>query len=142
MAIDEPTRTLARLSALSVICIAAACQSTAVSDGLPDGYQDGRTYEQPSQDRSVEAHLTQVIRTSQIIDSFRVVELELCNQAPEAISFAYSVEWLDRAGKTIIDQGASWTPIVLGAGETIPVEFRAPSPRADSWRLMAAALPK
>lgn len=133
---------LRRVSALLILGL-AACQSPESSadlPGLPDGYQDGSTYEQPSEDRSVEAHLSQLIKTSKVIDGYRVVELELSNRSDEVLSFAYSVEWLDREGKAVGSMEASWTPLVLGAGQTTPIEFRAPSPRADSWRLMAATI--
>lgn len=120
-----------------------ACQGpdgSADYPGLPAGYQDGQTYEQPSEDRSVEEFLSQLIRSSQIIDGYRVVELDLFNEAEESLSFAYAVEWLDRAGNGVSDLEGGWTPLVLGPGEKASIEFRAPSPKADSWRLMAAAI--
>ena len=146
MASGDPLQSFARTSVALLICIGVvACQSpdsSADYSGLPSGYQDGRTSEQPSEDRSVEAHLAQIIRTSRLIDGYRVVELDLCNQADESISFAYSVEWLDREGRAIAHREAAWIPVVLEAGAKTPVEFRAPSPQADSWRLIAAAVPR
>ncbi len=124
--------------------ILAACQSTqgsAGSGGLPEGLPEGAFAEQPTEDRSVEADLAQVIRASRIVDGLRVVELDLRNEAPRPVAFAYGVEWLDRAGQRVVDLEAAWTPLMLAAGESRPLELRAPSPQADSWILMAATLP-
>jgi uncharacterized protein YcfL len=128
---------------LSILAL-AACQSADRSNdlpGLPEGFSSGPLAEPPSQDRSVEDSLAQVIRASRIVDGRRVVELDLCNRAPGALAFAYSVEWLDRAGQRVLDLQAVWIALMLAANESRPIELVAPSPLADSWRLMAVALP-
>jgi uncharacterized protein YcfL len=122
----------------------AACRNAQLSDGgggLPGLLPEGPFDEQPTDDRSVEAHLAQVIHTSQVIDGTWVVELDLHNKAASPLAFAYGIEWLDRSGEEVFDQEACWTPMLLGAGESRLLELRAPSPEADSWILMAVALP-
>ncbi|MFT7669622.1 MAG: hypothetical protein ACI8X5_002327 [Planctomycetota bacterium] len=146
MAIHQLTNCSLGCRVLSLLCLTlGACQSTDSppgEPGLPVEYRDGQSYEEPSKDFSVESHLSQLIGSSKVVDGYRVVKLELCNQADEALSFAYSVEWLDRGGQAVMHREAVWTPLVIAAGERAPVEFRAPSPLADSWRLRAAILPK
>ncbi len=140
---DTPGTINSRLIPTLALLLTVACQNPEAKPGgvgIPEEFQDEQFSEQPSLDRSVEEHLTQLIRTSQIIEGHRVVELDLCNEADESLSFAYNIEWLDRAGKPVSDLEAVWTPLVLGAGEVTPIEFRAPSPRADSWRLIAASV--
>ena len=69
----------------------------------------------------------------------RVVEFDLCNSSAESLAFAYRVEWLDRRGEPIRDQGARWIHLVLPAQASAPVEIIAPTASAESWRLRAAA---
>ncbi len=137
------------MTALRILGLTAlllgACQSTQSSEGpaeLPEAYRDGPVSEAPSQDRSVESFLAQVLRSSEIVDGRRVVALDLCNSSARTLSFAYGVEWLDRAGRSVVDLEGSWTPMVLEAGERRQVELRAPSPAADSWVLQAVAIPE
>jgi len=140
MAAQDPFRIFTRPAGPALLALAlVACQSTKGSNAPSD--LPPVLAQQPSQDRSVEASLEQIIRDSRLVDGLRVVELELQNRASESVAFAYSVEWLDRAGHKLADPEAGWTPLVLAAGDSRRIELRAPSPEADSWRLMAAALP-
>ncbi len=124
--------------------VAAACQSVERSSGLaglPEGYSGAPTTERPSDDRSVEDHLAHTILDSQVIDGRRVVDLDLQNLDSEPVTFAYNIEWYDRSGEVVVDREAAWTPLALGPGQGVPVRLEAPRPRADAWRLIAAALP-
>jgi len=83
------------MTALRILGLTAlllgACQSTQSSEGpaeLPEAYRDGPVSEAPSQDRSVESFLAQVLRSSEIVDGRRVVALDLCNSSARTLSFA------------------------------------------------------
>jgi|GEM_PF-1573981 len=125
------------------LLFAGACQSPQQAPDparLPPGLAAGSGAEDVELDRSVEEHLAQLIRSSRVVDGLRVVEIDLRNRGGEELEFAYSVEWLDRQGATVVDLEAEWTTLSLAGGESAPIEFRAPSTAADSWRLVAVAL--
>ena len=120
-----------------------ACRSTDPS-GSPGGARSeavmlGDSAEAPSEDHTVEEKLTKYIRGTSQVGGRRVVEFDLCNSSAESLAFAYRVEWLDRRGEPIRDQGARWIHLVLPAQASAPVEIIAPTASAESWRLRAAA---
>ncbi len=121
----------------------AACQSAEKTEAVVrhEGRTLEATYEAPSDNHDVEEHLAQFIRGTRVVDGCQRVDLDLQNRSTGSVAFAYQVEWLDRQGEVIPDREAVWTPLVLGGGEMVPLELRAPDRRAESWRLRAVALP-
>ena len=127
--------------ALAALC---ACQSSEKSEAnvvRHNGRALEATYEAPSEDHDVEESLAQFIRGTSVVDGCQRVQLDLQNRSSSSVAFAYQVEWLDRQGEVVMDREALWTPLVLRGGEQVPLELKAPHPRAESWRLRAVALP-
>ncbi len=93
----------------------------------------------PSADLAIEAQLEQFIQETSRVGGRQTVRFDLRNASAKPLSFAYTVEWLDRSGEPIYDPDARWTPLALAANASASLEIVAPSPRAESWRLRAAA---
>ena len=93
----------------------------------------------PSADLAIEAQLEQFIQEPSRVGGRQTVRFDLRNASAKPLSFAYTVECLDRSGEPIYDPDARWTPLALAANASASLEIVAPSPRAESWRLRAAA---
>lgn len=93
----------------------------------------------PSADLAIEAQLEQFIRETSRVGGRQTVRFDLRNASAKPLNFAYTVEWLDRSGEPVYDPDARWTPLALAANASASLEIVAPSPRAESWRLRAAA---
>ncbi|MCB9914610.1 MAG: DUF1425 domain-containing protein [Planctomycetes bacterium] len=130
------TATLLLLTALG------ACRSPASRQDAGPRVVPGELVESgaaPSEDHSVELALEQLIRQSRVENGVRVVDLELRNRSQRELAFAFRVEWLDRRGERVSDPSERWKHLVLPAEAAAPLRLTAPSPRAESWRLRAAA---
>lgn len=136
-----------RASSLAPLLLSAllACRSSepAPTGGsvLPTG-ELAETLDPPSEDRSVEEDLEQLILDSRLESGRRKVELELHNRSKAELAFAFQVEWLDQRGEPVVDRGARWRHLVLPAEASAPLSIEAPSPRAVSWRLRAVRAPR
>ena len=131
--------------ALLLLASLAACRGAEPGQEGPTLVPTGdlvETVEPPSDDRSVELDLEQLIVDSRLENGLRVVDLQLRNRSGGEISFAYLVEWMDRRGEPVPDREARWRHLVLPAEASAPLSLQAPSPRAESWRLRAAAAPR
>lgn len=128
---------------LLVGVVMAACRSTDPAEESGRSRSEpvvrGESEEAPTEDHSVEEKLTKYIRGTSQVGGRRVVEFDLRNCSDQPLSFAYQIEWLDRRGEPIRDQGARWIHLVLPAQASAPVEIVAPTTSAESWRLRATA---
>jgi hypothetical protein len=101
----------------------------------------GRLAEAPSADASVQEELAQYVLGARRVDGVQVVALELENRGEAALAFAWTVEWYTRSGERVLDLGAGWAPAQLAPGQRLSLELVAPAPGADSWKLLAVAMP-
>lgn len=131
--------------ALASLALAlSACSSTEQSVEAAPG---GVIVEQPEAleaggDRSVERSLATVLRSSNVQDGRRVLELELFNTGAAILDFIYTIEWLDRGGEVLEAPGTPWRRLTLEPGSSVSLRVTAPGPGAESWRLRAMAPPR
>lgn len=105
------------------------------------GARDGEGGGAPGTDTGVQEQLAQFVTRVGRVDGVQVVALELENRGDSRLDFAWGVEWYDRAGEAVLDLEAGWTTARLGAGERLAIELVAPTPAADSWKLVAVSAP-
>ena len=91
---------------------------------------------EPAGDPRLERWLATAIRSQTVEDGVKRVAFDLSSRAATKLDLAWSVVWYDRDGRALASPSA-WRRITLPAGGAVPLEIRAPSPEADSWRLRA-----
>ena len=91
---------------------------------------------QPS-GQELKAELSSFVRDTSRQQGRMVVGLNLKNASDRAISFAWGVEWMDRAGEVLSGTPSEWRSLHLESGAMAPIEIEAPHPSASSWRLIA-----
>ena len=133
MRLLEPVRVT--IACLAVATTIAGCASTGRSAASPSGVFTSSDDVQgdPLVERELEVLNPQVSEES----GTRVLAFELRNRSAEKQSFAYSLEWSDRADQRVGPPQRTWTSITLEPGEFAPIRVPYPSPRAECWRLLA-----
>jgi hypothetical protein len=126
---------LRTIAALALAAACAACTSAGHSETAASGVFTSS--EEIQGDPLVERELEVLRPRVSEEGGARVLEFELRNRSAEKQSFAYSLEWSDRADKRVGPQQRMWTNITLEAGASAPIRVQFPSPRAECWRLLA-----
>lgn len=88
-------------------------------------------------DPQVEAQLEMLDPRPQMAGKSKVLVFDLHNKSTEKQSFAYAIDWYDRAGKRIGTDRKAWTALTLAGGATLSLRVPMPSQAAESWRLCA-----
>jgi hypothetical protein len=123
------------IAAFAIAALCAGCASTGRSAADASGVFTSS--EEVQGDPLVEREL-EVLRPRVVQEGGgRVLEFELRNRSADKQVFAYSLEWSDRADQRVGPPQRTWTSITLEAGASAPVRVPYPSPRAESWRLLA-----
>ena len=118
-----------------LLCLLASC---AAPTGGAAG-SDAVLSVQPS-GPELKAELSSFVRDTSRQQGRMVVGLNLKNASDRAISFAWGVEWMDRAGEVLQGTPSDWRPLRLKAGAMTPVNIEAPHPSAASWRLITVEM--
>jgi len=132
------TRTLLTLSSLCALLVGCG-SNTAEQDsdpGPPRGEVHGEVAERPEGTSAVEGELETLLGQMRMVEGKRVVDFELRNRGERDLEIAYRVEWMDRRGNAVADDG-SWVLVHLPPGGSVPVEASAPSRAAESWSVRA-----
>ena len=100
------------------------------------GAGDGAVLSVRPPGQELQAELSAFVLSTSKQQGRMVVGLNLKNGSDRTIHFAWSVEWMDRAGAVLPGTSSDWRSIRLEAGAMAPIEIEAPQPSAASWRLI------
>ena len=74
-------------------------------------------------------------RSRRNADGRMALQFELKNTTPNALQFAWAVDWFDAGGFRIDDVTRHWEPVNLGGHGSTILKLTSPTPAAESWKL-------